>query len=243
MSNLTAKLKAELWDRFGTKKYPAEWDGNVHGGGKVSQRFWEYLKTIEMLELTEDSVVLDIGGGSPKTGVGFFSMILAKYVKQVVILDSCICDDPPKHDNVFYIKKNASYDQLEQVFKDYGNLTHISCISVFEHIEFDQQVEIIAGINDFYCGETFVTTVEYHSKNRFFGYQVTTKSATKLFSPLSSFYLDRYEASPVLCENAFDEDRLLKQHTRGKLIKHIPFIGRGYIPRWYPLAFRFLRKP
>ncbi len=67
-TSMTNKLKAELWKRFGSKAHPAEWDGHVYGGGKLSQRFWEYFKAVELLELDGDSVVVDIGGGSPVTG-------------------------------------------------------------------------------------------------------------------------------------------------------------------------------
>lgn len=64
---ITQRLKQELWHRFGSKEHPAEWDGHVYGGGKLSQRFWEYFKAIELLSLDANSIVLDIGGGSPQT--------------------------------------------------------------------------------------------------------------------------------------------------------------------------------
>ena len=50
-------LKQELWRRYGDSSYPVEWNGHVHGGGKLSQRFWEYFKTIELLEVDAASVV------------------------------------------------------------------------------------------------------------------------------------------------------------------------------------------
>ena len=71
MASLTNKLKKLLWERFGSADYPAEWDGRVYGGGKISQRWWEYFQAIEYLELYEGAVVLDIGGGSPATGLSF----------------------------------------------------------------------------------------------------------------------------------------------------------------------------
>jgi len=65
--NLSGKIKAALWKAYGKPAEAAEWDGNVYGDGKLSQRFWEYHQAIDLLELTPDSVVLDIGGGSPVT--------------------------------------------------------------------------------------------------------------------------------------------------------------------------------
>jgi hypothetical protein len=93
-----SNLKKILWQRFGSPDHPAEWDGRVYGGGKLSQRFWEYFKAVELLDLHTDAVVLDIGGGSPATGLGFFSSILAQGAKGVVIMDPEVgqarCDDP-----------------------------------------------------------------------------------------------------------------------------------------------------
>jgi hypothetical protein len=52
-------IKRELWKRSGTSQFPFEWDGNMYGGGKLSQRFLEYFKAVEMLDLDNDSIVLD----------------------------------------------------------------------------------------------------------------------------------------------------------------------------------------
>ena len=79
MSLLTRPLKQRLWQRFGTAAHPAEWDGLVFGGGKISQRFWEYFKVIEYLDVADGARVLDIGGGSPTTGVSFFPQLLASF--------------------------------------------------------------------------------------------------------------------------------------------------------------------
>src|SRR5262245_36752669 len=87
VSDLTASVKQELWRRFGDPAYPAEWNGILYGGGKISQRFWEYLVAIELLRLDEQAVVLDIGGGSPVTGHAFFAELLAPVLRKIVILD------------------------------------------------------------------------------------------------------------------------------------------------------------
>ena len=83
----TNKLKAALWQLYGNPASPSEWDGRVCGGGKLSQCFGEYHKAIDLLELTPDAVVLDIGGGSNRAGFGFFTNIIAPFVKEVHISD------------------------------------------------------------------------------------------------------------------------------------------------------------
>jgi len=75
-NELTEKIKAELWAKFSTKDFPSEWDGRNpdnkdYCGGKLSQRFWEYFKTIELLDLNQNSVILDMGGGAGGYSEGF----------------------------------------------------------------------------------------------------------------------------------------------------------------------------
>ncbi len=108
MNNPTLRnLKAELWRRFGNREYPAEWDGRVYGGGKLSQRFWEYFEGVELLDPSPESVVLDIGGGSPVTGAGFFSSLLASAVKKVLILDPNVAADAKPAANIEYLGATA----------------------------------------------------------------------------------------------------------------------------------------
>jgi hypothetical protein len=241
--SLTRSLKAELWQRYGTREHPAEWDGFVYGGGKLSQRFWEYFKTIELLDLTADSVVLDIGGGSPATGIGFFSGILARHVEKVVILDPNVSIPETRVGNVHFAKKNADRSALREVFEQHPDITHVSCVSVFEHIPPGVREEITAVINDHFEGVSFVLTLEYHSRKMFFKHQLTASTLGALVAPLKDFYPDAYEASPILCENAFDEDTILKRRSHRKLkwFKRVLRVERVLTPRWYPVAIRFRR--
>ncbi len=86
MNPRTLLLQARLWRMYGDKAYAAERDGNVYGGGKLSQRFWEYHKTIDALELTADSVVLG-GLGISRAGreqtppIGLWKPVLLKFVR------------------------------------------------------------------------------------------------------------------------------------------------------------------
>lgn len=228
--NITEQLKKDLWKYFGATEYPAEWDGIVYGGGKLSQRFWEYLVTIQYLNLNSDSTLLEIGGGSPQTGYGFFSAIIKQYVNNIIILDPNLNREAKKPDNIEYVVENADYENLKTLFNNY-DITHVSCISVFEHIEDNARNEMIRAINDHFKGENFVATMEYHPKQVHFEHQLTSRTISELFSHFTNFYLREYSASPVLCENAFAKmQRLSLRKWR---------IKKTFTPRWYPVAVKF----
>jgi len=221
-TEITKKLKAELWRRFGTKECPAEWDGISYGGvgGKLSQRFWEYFKALELLDLDKNSVLLDIGGNSSKTGTGFLGLLLSKYIKKVIIMDPNISKSN-SIDNIILIKKKASYSKLKKLFNKNKDITHITSISVFEHIEENLRKKIVDCINNHFKGVSFVISLEYHPKKSFFEYQLTTKKLSKLFKNFSNFYLDKLESSPIKSENSFYKNN---------------------IPKWYPIILKFINK-
>jgi len=216
MNALTEKLKIELWKRFATKEFPSEWDGSIYGGGKVSQRFWEYFKAIEFLDPAADSIVLDIGGGSPKTGIGFFSMLLKDCLKKVIVLDP---NAGSIYDNIVAIKEEASFSALKNTFEKYPGITHITSISVFEHMDSRLREDMIKAINDFFKGAAFIATFEYHSKKCFMDHQLTTKTVHETFRHFTNFYLSSVESSPVSATDAYK--------------KHL------LTPLWYPLAVKF----
>lgn len=200
----THRLKAELWKRFGSAEFPAEWDGHVYGGGKLSQRFWEYFKAIELLDLDEGSVIVDIGGGSPMTGVGFFASLLSTVVRQVFIFDECIASTVVPPDNIQFIRSPATYETLSSFLRAYPEITHMACLSVFEHITPSVREGIIRAINDHFTGKSFVVTLEFQSKRTYFEHQLTAQSLSALVTPLKKYFLDAFESSPVRCENAYE---------------------------------------
>ncbi len=233
-TNITRRLKQELWKRYGSKEHPAEWDGHVFGragGGKMSQRFWEYFKAIELLDLTPESVVLDIGGASPATGVGFLGDILAQEVKRVIIMDPNA--GTPAQGNVESVNSTCAHAELKALLEMHKDLTHIACVSVFEHIEPPIREGITRAINEAFQGDCFVATFEYHAKVRFHEHYLTTKTVSDLFTPFTRFYLDEYVASPTPGTNSFDSQPLAR-------LSHTP-LKRGHIPLWYPVAVRFLK--
>jgi hypothetical protein len=236
---VTAALKQELWRRFGTAAHPAEWNGLLYGGGKISQRFWEYFIGVELLGLDEQSVVLDIGGGSPVTGYAFFAELVAPFVRKVVLLDPQL-DGNPRASNITFVRRPASYAEIGSVLAAHPDVTHVCSLSVFEHIEPAVRRDIVRGVNDHFTGETFVATLEYHSTRVFFEQQLTTRTLSELFTPFTNFYLDRITASPVWAENAYAEEGRPALRPLRRVIGKI--IGEtAPAPRWYPLALRFVR--
>lgn len=240
--NLNKNLKAALWQRYGSAAHPAEWDGKVYGGGKLSQRFWEYHQTIELLELTPDSVVLDIGGGSPITGAGFFTQLIAPFVRQVHVMDVNIGGKDKLPSNVIFHQNLANYENLSKILHDNPQVTHVACISVFEHIPDEVRRGMVKAVNEAFMGDIFVATLEYHSQRCFFEYQLTTQTTSELFEPLVNFYPDVIQKSPFWCTNAFSSLNLvlrilmkIKKPDNGSVVPGLR------IPLWYPVAFRFCR--
>jgi hypothetical protein len=241
--NLTEKLKAALWRRYGSPDYPAEWDGKVYGGGKLSQRFWEYHQAIELLELTPDSVVLDIGGGSPVTGAGFFTQLVAPHVREVHVMDVNVGETGGLAANIKIHRALANYETLSKLLKENPQITHVACISVFEHIPHDVRCGMIRAVNENFSGDIFAGTLEYHARDCFFEFQLTVRTLSELFEPFSNFYPDQVRASPVLGETAYRNVSIGQKFLR-KLGPLNPWHGKeAGIPLWYPLALRFRRIP
>lgn len=214
--NYQEAMKRLLWKYYGTEGSPAEWDGNVYGGGKFSQRFWEYFKMIEYLDdLTPYSVILDIGGGSPKTKSAFFLNLLLDIGMKVIVLD------PEAHgksvDQYQLIARKAEPDVLESIFLQ-DVVTHITCISVLEHMMPLERRMMFEAINKFFKGSTLALTFKYHPYLCSFEQQLTMQSLAQCLKPLDKMYLNQVEASPTHCPNAH---------------------GVNGIPLWYPLAMQF----
>lgn len=239
--NHTEKLKARLWQCYGHPEYPAEWDGKVYGGGKISQRFWEYHQTIELLELSHGSVVLDIGGGSPVTGAGFFTRVVAPQVKQVHVMDVNIGESKDTAANVVLHRSLASYETLSKLLKENPQITHVACISVFEHIPHDVRCGIIKAINEHFTGGVFVATLEYHARDCFFEQQLTVRTLSELFESFTNFYPDQIRESPVLGETAYQNVSVGRRLMRRLGVSVNRWGKEPGVPLWYPLALRFRR--
>ena len=226
---ITAQLKRVLWERFGSVTHPAEWDGHVYGGGKISQRFWEYFKVIEFLELDEGASLLDIGGSSPKTGISFFAGLLASCGVPVMVLDTTFDRTVPIPPNVTLIEGLADRQKLSEALRLF-HPTHLSCISVLEHASLAQQKGVFEAVEDAFRGSHFVCTFEFHETTRFFDQQLTTSSLSDAVSVLTRYYLADIEAAPFHCVDAFSPSGiglLGSEHRLQRL--------------WFPLALGFKR--
>lgn len=240
---VTTRLHKELWRRFGTPDHPSEWDGNVYGGGKLSQRYWEYFKAVEMLGLTPDSVVLDIGGGSPETGIGFFASLISTAVKRVIVMDSNVRSEFDLGNNIVVVPELANQETLTEVFKKHPDITQVSSVSVMEHIPHEVRRSIMRGLNDGFAGDRIVFTLEYHANTNFFEHQLTTRSLSDSVGLLNRFYPTRIESAPVYAENAFIPAHVSKRGViaRYKIWKRWFTRAQVEIPCWYPLAVTFER--
>jgi len=241
--NLNEKLKAALWRRYGDPAYPAEWDGVVYGGGKLSQRYWEYHQAVELLELTPDSVVLDIGGGSPITGAGFFTRVIAPYVKEVHIMDVNIGESKDASSNIKYHRTLGSYDTLSKLLRENRQITHLASISVFEHIPHEVRCGMVGAINEDFKGNTCVITLEYHAKQLLYDKQLTARTLSELVAPLTNFYPDVMLKSPVWCEQGYISSSVGQRILRrfGILPERWTSARLPETSVWYPLAMRFRR--
>ena len=202
MNKVTKEIIKELWYRNITNKYV------------ITQRFWEYFITIKMLDLTEDSVLIDIGGGCPTTGKASFAEVVKKYIKQVVVIDENV--KQYEDDSIIFIKENASYELLKDLFDTYSP-THVSCISVLEHISNDIRKSIIQSINDNFKGDVIGFTMEFHPIEYFFHYQLTAESMSEFCNLFTNFYLSDMQKTPIHATNAFEDN----------------------IPLWYPISLKF----
>jgi hypothetical protein len=222
-------MKIRLWQRFGDTRFPAEWDGKVYGGGKISQRFWEYLKTIEYLDLPPGARVLDIGGGSPTTGVSFFPQLIASFPElHVGVLDTQFGNTADLPKNIALMNGLANRQVLADAIRSYKP-THISCISVMEHARPSEQRGVFEALEAEFHGTAIAMTVEFHEhivfttgQDRDDGHRftvTTTASLSAMVAPLTRYFLDDVASAPIHAVNAFQELSEL----------------------WRPLAIRFLK--
>lgn len=225
-----SSIHAELWRRFGSQDFRAEWDGNLFGGGKLSQRFWEYHAAARLLELEPYSSVLEIGGYSEHAGGSFFAELLSGFCHMVHVIDPKV--EPSKtRPNIEAIEEQADYKTLSYILKN-RNISHISCVSVLEHIAPEVRTGIVRAINEHFSGFVFVATLEFDSFGCHFEHQLTPKTLGAMFAPLTRFYPDVFESCPVMCENA----RLDAETPDHEGECQRPFS----VPLWRPLALRFV---
>jgi hypothetical protein len=131
-------------------------------------------------------------------------------------------------------------ESLRDVLIEHPEITHISSISVMEHIPGEERIGIMKAINEHFQGQSLVMTFEYHATERYFEHQLTARTASAMAEPLTRYYLDAFEASPVSCEDAIQTC-----HSFGVRKRRLFFpdfrLATHRTPRWYPVALRFLK--
>ena len=227
--NNTQLILQDLWRKYGSFELPAEWDGNVYGGGKLSQRYWELLTTVRYGEFGPDSVVLDLGGSGEGVdkekwhGAGFLARLLAPHVRQVWVADPACSDGT--YANVACIKACAFEPTSKWIKAELAmrTVTHVTCVSVLEHIPQPERLRMLTELHDFartHGVQTIVLTCEYHPTRIFWPHVLDAMHLSECVSLFTDYYLDRYEASPTHCVNAMAD---------------------GVLPMWYPISIRLHR--
>ena len=201
-----------LWEVWGTPGWRAEWDG-VRGGGRLSQRFWEYFWVIDRADFKDDSVVLDVGSGSTL----FLPKLLAGFVKEVIAYD------PESPD--------ALIEKVTVIKEDFGpeNIlrrpyTHVLCVSVFEHVDNPDKPELLKALDSIDAPLFISFELGVH---RWFQQQITMPVLHEMMQYFERHYLTAVETCPVWCENSHP------QHIDVGENKAV-----NVFPLWQPLCLR-----
>ena len=222
-----SSLKQRLWKEYGTYEHPAEWDGSVYGGGKVSQRFWEYLIGIEYLDGSHIDELVDIGGGNRDKH--FYARVLAPVASKVHVVDLEVQHDGFKRDGadvIYFHKAKKTAMWFRDWLHGHPHVTTAVSISAFEHMPDEIKVAHCKAINEAEHVNLFALTFEFHPvpaivQKMFYPDIVHTQSLDMMVRALNNFYLDRMDSSPVQCVNTMS---VLTPWTK-----------------WYPLALKFVR--
>ena len=188
INNMINALLKKLWDVWGTLGWESEWDGRKLGGGKLSQRFWEYFWIIKQADFGPNSVVLDVGSGSTL----FFPKLISKFVAEVVAYDP---ESP--------VVKDASITVIQEIFNGKNirmrPYTHICCISVMEHVQDIVKPDIIRAMDSFPV--PVFMTFELGA-NRYKEQFLTMPVLSKMVSYFKKHYCAEMETCPVWSEDS-----------------------------------------
>jgi hypothetical protein len=166
----------------------------------------------------EDSRLLDIGGGSPVTGLSFFPRLLAAQGVQLAVMDVNFGTDPVVPPHVTLLHGLADRPSLVAAIQAFAP-THIACLSVLEHASDAQQIGIFEAIEQAFQGSCFVVSLEFHETIRYWEQMPTTATLSAAVSRLTRYYLNDIESAPIYATNAVHGDKR----------------------SWRPLTLRFLK--
>lgn len=156
-------------------------------------------------------------------------------------MDVNIRESSSVSNNIRFHRSLANFETLSKLLKENPQITHVACISVFEHISDEVRRGMVRAINETFTGDTFVATLEYHARECFFEHQLTVQTLSQLFEPFTLFYPTQVLKSPVWGETAYKFACI----GRGMLRRINPSNEMGRkepgVPLWYPLALKFRR--
>jgi hypothetical protein len=182
-------LQKLLWQRWGDKAHPAEWDGNVYGGGKVSQRMWEYFWAIDQMDNGFDwRKCVDVGSGPTQ----FFPNLLRADERVVTSIDPAISTQNDDH----------GMNLSDWVMNNQNKALLYDCvfaISVLEHVPENERARFMADLDKF-ANSAIVITMELGPKNGV--WPPVRVDEFKFFSEMKAHYPVKMEACPMWCENS-----------------------------------------
>jgi hypothetical protein len=181
-------LKRVLWDRWGSKDFPAEWDGVHYGGGKGSQRYWEYLWVVDQLDGKEERI-LDVGAGSTL----FLPRLLRQSFSHVEAVDPAL----PLEDDRHHRSELGTWVERHQ--KAVASFDCVTCVSVVEHLQ-DPSI-LFRDLGQFVRAKIIIT-LELGFDPPGFEYQLTMREIYSGLAYFTSHYLSRMEICPVWADNS-----------------------------------------
>lgn len=177
-------LQQLLWERWGKKEYPAEWDGREGGGGKGSQRFWEYLWALGTLHQWDKPIparILDVGSGQ---------LFFAELIGQRTNVDVVDPDGPTPKAGSNIVSWAGTIETF--VEKEIGVYDWVTCISVLEHVE--DKPTFCAALDKFMCPISL--TFEFGEGG------VSLETVYDCLEEFKNHYLYKMELCPVWADNS-----------------------------------------
>ena len=177
-------LRQTLWSWWGQPGHPAEWDGRYYGGGKGSQRFWEYLWALGQLPPCRR--ILDVGAGQSL----FLPDLLSTQIDEVWAVDPQI---PPSRQNARYRAQTLS-DFVNQDVARMVDFDCVTCISVLEHI--DDKPKFCRELDSISAPIVMTFELAYEAN------LVTMPMVYDCFAQFQNHYVSKMEVCPVWADNS-----------------------------------------
>jgi hypothetical protein len=170
-------LQQRLWEWWGAPDHPAEWDGR-EGGGKGSQRFWEYLWVIN--HLPQGVRVLDVGSGE----TFFFPHLLRERDQRVVSID-------PATNGAHHFSMTLE----EFVTFCTAPWDCVTCISVLEHV--DNPTAFCRALDRLEAPIILTCELSYEHD------MVTMPALYACLNQFKNHHITKMESCPVWADNSY----------------------------------------